>query len=281
MKTKNLLAAVGVGFTILTSSLVLIAVVVVQDNRELRKELRVLRADLQAARTDVVQLRRETTDAAAQLAAKHDELGDLEEELARSNAANHKASGNAYGSTGPRAYRVRTYLGSRYVGMAWMVPSPLPKDAESGPVAYEPVLVLDESVKGNLEVRTTNIVEREGSRATTVNYNYAYPYYYPVVVWNGDNRPPNCDTNQVPVQPTPPPRLPPGIFNPVNSKPFLPGKPFLPREVPVRPSGNQVRTEPVRVQASLGPNAGNLRPQMAGTVDPQRKATQPMSRPGS
>lgn len=280
MKTRNLLTTAAVCLTILTSSLVLIAVVVVQDNRELRQELRALRTDLQEARTDVGQSRQETDDATAKLAAKRDELEVMEEEFATSTA-NAKAADTAAASAALRAYRVRTYLGGRYIGMAWMVPSPLPKDAESGKVAYEPVLVLDESMKSNFELRTTNVVEREVSRATTVNYNYAYPYYYPVAVWSGGNWPPNCNTNQAPAQPAPPPRQAPGIFNPVNSKPFLPGKPFLPRDKPFRPSNNQVRTESVGVQASLSPNAGNLRPQVALAVGPQRNATRPMSRPGS
>ncbi|HKS37215.1 MAG TPA: hypothetical protein VJW76_08510 [Verrucomicrobiae bacterium] len=283
MKIKNLLAVVGVGFTILSSSLIVIAVVVVQDNRELRTELRAVRADLNEARAEAGQVREEAAVATAELASKHDQVEGLEEELATAKAANLKASSAAERSPAPRAYRVRTYLGSRYIGMAWMVPSPLPKDAESGQVAYEPVLVLDESVKSNFELRTTNVVEREVSRATTVNYNYAYPYYYPVFVSSGGHRPPNCDTNPVPAQPklpTPSPRLPPGIFNPVNSKPFLPGKPFLPREKPFLPSDNRV-TESSRVQAGLGPSAGNLRPQMVGGVDSQRRTTQPWSRPGS
>jgi len=282
MKTNNLLTTAGVCLTIFTSSLVLIAVVVVQDNRELRKELRALRTDLQESRTAVGQLRQETDDATAQLVAKRDELEELEEELARSRPAHPKSAETAAASTAPRAFRVRTYLGGRFIGMAWMVPSPLPKDAESGQVSYEPVLVLDESLKSNLESRPTNVVDREVSRATTVNYNYAYPYYYPVFVGNGGNRPPNCQTNQIPAQPTlpAPPRSPPGIFNPVNSKPFLPGKPFLPPEKPFRPSSNQVRTESVGVHASLRPNASDVRPQVTLAVDPQRR-TQPLSRPGS
>lgn len=275
MKTKSLLATIGVCLTILTSTLVLIAVVVVQDNRELRRELRTLRADLHRASTEVGQWRAETADATTQLAAKHDELEQLEEAVASSKAASSKASDDVAASTAPRACRVRAYLGSQYLGMAWMVPSALPKDAESGRVLYEPVLVLDESLNSKFASHRTDVVEREVSRATTVNYNYAYPYYYPVIVGNAGNRPPGCDTNQAPVQPKPRPQLPPGIFNPANSKPFLPGKPFLPNEKPFQPGVNQVRTEPVRVQASLAPAAGNLRPLIISAVASRQIVAQP------
>ena len=275
MKTKSLLATIGVCLTILTSTLVLIAVVVVQDNRELRRELRTLRADLHQASTEAGQLRAETADATTQLAAKHDELEELEQSVAKSKTAISRESEEVAASTAPRASRVRAYLGSQYLGMAWMVPSPLPKEAESGRVLYEPVLVLDESLKSTFAANRTDVVEREVSRATTVNYNYPYPYYYPVIIGNAGNHPPDCNTNQSPVQPKPRPQLPPGIFNPVNSKPFLPGKPFLPSGKSFQPEVNQVRTEPVRVQASLGPAAANLRPPIISAVDARQKVTQP------
>jgi hypothetical protein len=275
MKTKSLLATIGACLTILTSTLVLIAIVVVQDNRELRRELRTLRADLHQASTEVGQLRAETTDATTQLAAKHNELEELEQSVAKSKAVISKGSEEVVTTPAPRASRVRAYLGSQYLGMAWMVPSPLPKDAESGRVLYEPVLIIDESLRSTFAANRTDVVEREVSRATTVNYNYPYPYYYPVIIGNAGNHPPGCDTNQAPVQPKPRPQLPPGIFNPVNSKPFLPGKPFLPSEKPFQPGANQLRTEPVRIQANLGPATANLRPPTINAVDSRQKVTQP------
>jgi len=157
MKTKSLLATIGVCLTILTSTLVLIAVVVVQDNRELRRELRTLRADLHQASTEAGQLRAETADATTQLAAKHDELEELEQSVAKSKTAISRESEEVAASTAPRASRVRAYLGSQYLGMAWMVPSPLPKEAESGRVLYEPVLVLDESLKSTFAANRTDV----------------------------------------------------------------------------------------------------------------------------
>ena len=280
MKTKSLLATIGVCLTILSSASVLITVVVVLDNRELRREIRTLHTDLHQARVDASQLREETTDATERLAAKQSDLLELEKELTRPKASDAKASDAAAASTAPRAQRVRTYLGNQYIGMSWLVPSAVSKEPESGQISYEPVLVLDESLRRNLAVDKTNAVEREVSHETTVNYNYAYPYYYPVFLWAGINRPPNCDTNRIAVQPKPQPQLPSGIFNPVNAKPFLPTKPFLPKEKPLLPAFNQVRTEPIRVQANLAPNVGALYPRVMGAADPQRKATQPWLPPG-
>lgn len=271
MKTKSLMATLGVCLTIVTSTLVLIAVVVVRDNRELRRELRTLCTDMNRASIEAVQLRAESADAMTQLAAKHDELEELEESVAKSNATAPKESDDAVASTAPRTWRVRAYLGGQYLGMAWMVPTALPKDAESGRVLYEPVLVLDESLKGKFAANSADRVEREVSRATTVNYNYAYPYYYPVLIGKPGNHPPGCETNQPPVPSKPQPQLPPGIFNPVNSKPFVPGKPFLPKEKPFQPRVNQARTERVQVQGRVTYAGGNLRPTTISAVDSRQK----------
>ena len=244
MKTKSLLALIGVSVIILSSALVLIAAVVVLDNRELRREVRTLRMDLQQARADVSQLHAEATDAAAQMAAKHDRLQQLEEEVARPKAADVKAPDEAGAAAAPRAYRVRTYLGKQYLGMGWLVPSVLPKNGESGKVAYEPVLVLDESLKRNFVVHQTNVVEREGSRETTINYNYPYPsaYWYPAVFFPGTNKLAKCNTN---LPPRLAPRAPqPGVLSP---KPFLNTKLFLPNAKPFLPP------EPVKIQAGPRP----------------------------
>src|SRR2546428_8748143 len=87
MKTNSVLATIGVCLTILSSASVLITVVVVLDNRELRREIRTLHTDLHQARVDVSRLREETTDAAERLAAKQSDLLELEKELTRSKAA--------------------------------------------------------------------------------------------------------------------------------------------------------------------------------------------------
>ena len=279
MKIKSLLVTIGLCLTILSSAMALITIAAVLDNHGLRRELRTVRTDLDRARIEVSQVRRDTTEASERLAAKQNELQELEKEFSRLKVA--KASDEASASAAPRAYRLRAYLGNQYLGMAWMVPSVRPKAAESGQWAYEPVVVLDESLKRNFVVHKTNLVEREVSRETTVNYNYAYPYYFPVFIWKGSTNPsPNCDTNWIPVQPKPPSQVSTAILNPPSSKPPLATRAFVPKERQFLPAANQVRTEPIRVQANLAPGVGNPQPQSIVTADRQRRTTQPWSPSG-
>jgi hypothetical protein len=281
MKTRTLFTVLGFGLTLLSSALVLVVMVSLQDNRELRRELGAVRAELQGARTEVGQLRDETSDATERLAAKESRLETLENELAKAKAADAGPTGEAGATPAvPRAHKVRAYVGTQYLGLAWLVPSPRPRAPETGQVSYEPIIVLDESLKRNLVVHQTNVVERAVPWETTINYNYPYPYwYYPVFVWHGTNPPTRCDTNRPPGTTPGPPQ--PGIQQPAKSKPLLSTRGFVPRAKLLLPPVTPARPAPIKLQANLIPNARALRPQVVGSPDSRRNVNQPRVPPGS
>jgi len=175
MKTTNLLWTVCillmVGFAAVAATLRGIY----DDNRRLLAEIQALRADSQRAAEEIKQLENQKADLAAELASKRDQLQDAQTEPAEAKETNIRTNEVVVSPSTPRPVRVRTFLGNRYVGMSWLAPSGISKNPKTGAVTYEPVLVLDETVKQSLVVYETNVVEREVARSTTVNYNYPWP----------------------------------------------------------------------------------------------------------
>src|SRR5437879_1378999 len=201
MKTTNLLWTVCILLTVGFAAVAATLRGIYEDNRRLLTEIQTLRADLQRAAEEIKQLENLRADLAAELASKRDQLQDAQTEPAEARETNIRTNEVVVSPSTPRPVRVRTFLGNRYVGMSWLAPSGISKDPKTGAVTYEPVLVLDETVKQSLVVYETNVVEREVARSTTVNYNYPWPGYYQVVFAAGTKKPPHHIPSNLPGRP--------------------------------------------------------------------------------
>ncbi len=108
------------------------------------------------------------------------------------------AAGSSTNAPLPRPYQVRVFLGKSYVGKAWVVPSNLRKDADTGRVAYEPIVHLPEDARSALTAYVTNVVEtpvpvgpQVVEREVYVEpqpYFWGVPQYVPVPVGRYRNR---------------------------------------------------------------------------------------------
>jgi hypothetical protein len=130
----------------------------------------------------------------------------------------------------PRPVQARTYLGDKFVGMSWVMPMNVRRDAKTGRIWYDQSVRLPEDARGTLTAYVTNVVEREAPAQSTqyVERNYYVdrsPYYYWWPVATVPPRPPrpNPPTPQPidplppilpPSRPVPPPSKPPGIYVP-------------------------------------------------------------------
>jgi hypothetical protein len=225
MKLRNLtlLLAAGLGTVTVASTVVTVATLL--DNRQLRREVR--EARLEGNRAAAEARRQEEQD--REVAARDEQLRNRETELAELQS---RATNNAPApAAAARPVRVRTYLGQRYLGLAWIVPGQAAKDPATGQMAYEPVVLMDESIREAVGVSKTNVVEREVVRPTTVNYNYSYPYqiWWPVV-WAPATKPKGGSPPRSPRIP------PPGTRAPQDGEPFLSTKFYQPPEKPFLPS---------------------------------------------
>jgi hypothetical protein len=225
MKLRNLtlLLAASLGTVALACAVVTVATLL--DNRQLRREIREARLEGNRAAAEA----QRNGDQDRELAAREEQLRNVEAELAelRSRAITNAPAPAA----AARPVRVRTYLGQRYLGLAWIVPGQAAKDPATGQMAYEPVVLMDESIREAVGVSKTNIVEREVVRPTTVNYNYSYPYqiWWPVV-WAPATRAKEGPPHRAPRIP------PPGTRAPQEGEPFLSTRFYQPPEKPFLPS---------------------------------------------
>jgi hypothetical protein len=229
MKTTKLLWTLCMSLGIAVAVIATGMVGVFQENRDLRREVQSSRAELDRLTGDLGTVRGKKDELAAQLEQKCGELQERERDLA--DAQETRTRTNDTGGAVPRPAKIRTFLGNQYVGMGWLVSSGVTKDPKTGLVTYEPIVFLDDTAKQNLVNFKTNVVEREVARATTVNYNYPWLYYYPVFVPVGTNRAGHCNPPQL----SPPPTSTPAPRQPQDAKPFLSttvqpptDRPFLP-----------------------------------------------------
>ena len=177
---KALLLSIGIGLGILLSSLTAILIFEFKVNRDLRAENRNLLAEAQQASAKMEALAAEKTEASEKLSAKEKEVDVLQNKPANAEAAKEAKDSSA----SPRALQVKAYLGREYLGMAWLVPTKISKDPETGVVTSEPVVVMSESLKKTFTEVRTSVVDREVPVNSSVNYNYypnpnyGYPYYW-------------------------------------------------------------------------------------------------------
>jgi len=229
MKTRNftLLLSAGLGTVALVS--ISITLLVLLDNRQLRRELQAVRHESNQA---VAETRR-LEDERSSFTAQSEQLKTVQAELA---ALRSSVVSNAPATpVAARAFRAPTYFGQRYLGHAWIVPGQTAKDPATGQVGYEPVILIDESVRGNVAASKTNVVEREVARTTTVNYNYNYTH--PNYAWWPAVWIPSSRGGNTPRPPSQPPRFPPPVKRvPQDSGVFLSTKLYQPSAKPFLPS---------------------------------------------
>lgn len=252
MKTTKLLWTLCISLTVAMTFIATAMVGVFQENRDLRREMQSSRADLERVSGDLGTEKSRKDELAAQLEQKCGELQQAERDLA--DAREPVSRPNDSGGAVPRPVKIRTFLGNQYVGMGWLVSSGASKDPKTGLVTYEPILFLDETAKQNLVNYKTNVVEREVARATTVNYNYPWTYYYPVFVPVGTNRAGRCN----PPQSSPPPTSVSPPLQPQESKPFLSTTFQPPTDKPFLPVIHQATAVPIQNRFGGGavPSAG-------------------------
>jgi hypothetical protein len=104
-----------------------------------------------------------TNAAANQLAAMAQTRAAEFRALAETNAAalaaltNRPPSSNAFSL---KPYQVRSFVGTQYVGMAWVIPSNRRRDPKTGLIGYDQIVSLPDQSRGTFTAYVTNVVER-------------------------------------------------------------------------------------------------------------------------
>ena len=271
MKTTNPLLITRICLGVVAAAMAVAIPAMLERSHSQRRETQALRADLRRASDDIQRLEEEKAGVSAELARDRDQLQQLETELACAQEDKSTAKEEAAPPTPPRPVKIRAYLGNQCVGMGWLVSSGVSKDPNTGAVTYEPVVILDEAIKQNFVTYRTNFVEREVSRSTTVNYNYPWVYYYPVVF--------TARTNKASFDPVPTPKTPaPTLFQPQNSKPFLSTTIQRPTDKPFLPAVSRLPSSPSPNRQSW---SGALPPQTGVGIDPGKRPFAGWAPPGS
>ena len=205
MKIRDLTILLASFFGTIAAASTIVTVVVVFDNRGLRQEMRDLRRSWDVAAGESRQLKLERSETESAFSAQGERLRQLEAELA---AVTSRLSTNAPSVPQPaRAYRAPVFLGQQYLGQGWVAPSQTAPDLNAGQVRYEPVVLLDPSVRAGIAAGKTNVIEREVAAPTTVNYNYPYPYdsywWWPTV-WTVATNADRCRPSERPSHLPPP-----------------------------------------------------------------------------
>ena len=211
MRIRTVILGSSVGAMVMALALSVFAVVLLVENREWRSSVGVLRAELDQARGEVRASSEERETANAELAAQRERVEGLSAALVLLEGAAKEAREGVTVRMPVQSHRVRAYLGNQQVGMAWLVPNRLRTNAVDGQVSYEPVIVLGESVREQVGLTRTNVVEREVSLATTVNYHVPQVYgsgWSVHWVKPGGSRPGTGPSPPVGAQPGSPPSVP-------------------------------------------------------------------------
>ena len=267
---KALLLSIGIGLGILLSSLTAILIFEFKVNRDLRAENQGLRVGAQQASAKMEALTAEKTEASEKLSAKEKEVDALKNKPANAEAANDAKTSAA----SPRAQQVKAYLGREYLGMAWLVPTKISKDPETGVITSEPVVVMSESLKKTFTEIRTSVVDHEVPVNSSVNYNYypnpTYPYPYQWFYGFG------TDTNGGGVTNYVPPRFGKGNSSQSSTariqsggKPWSPVTVFYGTPVP--------KTAPAPIPRNVGANVIGARQQVVGIPAGKIQAPTPRS----
>jgi hypothetical protein len=254
---KTSVIALCVLLVVTSTVFTLTLLVELKESRDLRRENQRLWAELRTTKVQAQDLEDAKSDTATKLAAKHGEVRALEARLAKAEAETPTAKTN--GTTAGqvfRPYQLRAFLGNRFVGRAWIVPSNVTKDTKTGQINFEPLVVLEDEARRILS--ETNVVERDVVRYQTVNNNYSpYPYYwyyYPYYTFWGTNtahfRPPGTSG----AKPSTPVNIRPLVSGGDAWTPYVAEPVRTPQPGPMpRNLGTQVRMAPLAPAAQLAP----------------------------
>lgn len=210
-------------------ALVLVAIVVLYENRGLRQELRSARQQCELASASARQSEDECVSAQEALVAQNKQMTQLETELATHQV---RAASNPPAVTLPiRATRVHTYSGGRYLGESWFVPAASTPETAAAGLRPQPMVLLDDSVRALLADSSPRRGDgSESDPARTVHVNYNYNPYPSLVWWPGYGY---VGTNCSPTQPAQRPSAP---QYPPQPSPFLSTKFYRPAEKPFLPT---------------------------------------------
>lgn len=164
----------------------------------------------------------------------------------------------------PRPYRVRVYIGNKYVGFAWAVPSNVQRDPVTGRVTYEPVIRLPEQAREEFKEYVTNVVEYPAAaqapagpvmEQSTWVENGASATAVPYTSINSDSARPSRPRPNPPGRnpPRPHPQFPPKHWEPGLAPYGYPGTPYF--GVPVAPIGS---TPPPAIVTPPAPGSPGL-----------------------
>jgi hypothetical protein len=195
----------------------LVAIGVLIDNRQLRRDTRDLRADLNAARTEATDLKTDRELIEAELRAHRDSVESLSAQVAELKQRIEPKPTPA--ATRQQAFRIPIYLDNRQLSQGWLLPGRTSTNA-AGQTVYEPVVVLDPSARTALTSSAAKPAQASTPASVTVNHNYPgwYDNVWPGVWFVADNQkhrkhgPSDGDSSRFPMQPQPQP---------------LPASPFL------------------------------------------------------
>lgn len=104
-----------------------------------------------------------SNSAALQMASAAETRANGFRAMAETNAAalaaltNRTASSNAFGL---KPYQVRSFVGTQYVGMAWIIPGNQRRDPKTGLISYDQVVSLPDQSRRTLTAYVTNVVEK-------------------------------------------------------------------------------------------------------------------------
>lgn len=172
-------------------------------NQSLQREVNTLRTQAEA-------LAAEKREYVRQLAALSDRHGELASRVAELEAADAADASFATSQVALKPYQAEAFLGRKPLGLVWIVPRNLRMDSNTQRLVYEPVVCLDEKLRGKFEVHHTNTIEQVVETPVYVNNNYFNePYSYPIRYWPRQ-------TNIWPNQPGSAPQPNPPSFNPGN-----------------------------------------------------------------
>jgi hypothetical protein len=230
MKVQTLILGSTVGATCMVLAAAGLTLTRFLEDRERQSDRQLPSSEANQAQSDALEWTEEQEAAKAELRARVEELSA--EVLALKEAAQESAEAKSI-RLPVQSHRVRVFLGNQEVGMGWFVPHNIRTNVANGQVGYEPVIVLDEGVREQVGVTRTNVVEREVSRPTTVNYNYqqayasSWPVYWSRVGQKPGKQPPAA------IQPQQPPAV---------QSPFLSTQIWHPQNPPGRPGGGWMST---------------------------------------
>ena len=252
MKIRDLTILLATLFGAIAAASTIVTVVVWLDNRGLREEMRDLRQNWSAVSGESLQLKQERAETETAFSTQGERLKQLEAELAAVRAG--IATNSPSLAPVARAYRAPVFLGQTCLGQGWIAPRQTATDPSTGEARYEPVVLLDASVRAGLAAGKTNVIEREVATPTTVNYNYPspYPYYYYwwwPTYWT---HPANPDHGRPPERPSPLPppatQPPPASRTVVTARSYFP--PARPIVMPVPPTPRMAAGPPALTSSS-------------------------------